>query len=173
MTAAAPPAVPLADHPPLPARAAELVRTLGLQPHPEGGFYGEVFRSTALVEPADGRGPRTALTTIDFLLAAGQCSAWHRVRSDEVWHLLEGGPLQLWLLAPDLGRVEAVELGPRCRRHVVPAGTWQAAESLGEHAYVGATVGPGFDYADFGFGRDDPALCDTIDRLAPALRRLL
>jgi uncharacterized protein len=161
----------------LPARAAELVALLRLQPHPEGGWYREVFRSGAHVMPADGRPPRAGLTTIDFVLARGQFSAWHRVASDEVWHLLEGGPLRLWLLPPTLDRLQSVELaaatasaGPR---HVVPAGWWQAAEPLGDFAYCGATVGPGFDFADFDFGRDDAALPRTLDRLAPALRRLL
>ena len=149
------------------ARADELVRTLGLVPHPEGGHYAEVFRSAVRVQTA--RGERSALTTIDFLLRAGECSAWHRVRSDEIWHLLEGGPLVLWLLPPDLSRVDRVELA-RVRRHVVPADWWQAAEPAGEFAYVGATVGPGFEFADFSFGRDDAALRAA---LPDELRRLL
>ncbi len=149
------------------ARADELVRTLGLVPHPEGGHYAEVFRSAVRVQTA--RGERSALTTIDFLLRAGECSAWHRVRSDEVWHLLEGGPLVLWLLPPDLSRVDRVELA-RVRRHVVPADWWQAAEPAGDFAYVGASVGPGFEFADFSFGRDDAALRAA---LPDELKRLL
>lgn len=143
---------------PLPERAAELVRRLGMRPHPEGGWYAEVFRSSSRVLPDDDRPARAALTTIDFLLARGQFSAWHRVRSDEVWHLLEGGPLRLWTIQPAGRQVTFVDLDPDCRRHVVPAGWWQAAEPLGDFAYVGATVGPGFDFADFAFGRDHPAL---------------
>jgi hypothetical protein len=158
-------------------RAAALIRELGLQPHPEGGWYAEVFRSTQPVDPGDGRTGRIALTTIDFLLERGQASAWHRVRSDEVWHLLEGQGLVLWLLPPDLSRVERVELGAasagRRPRHVVPAGWWQAAEPLGDFVYVGATVGPGFDFADFAFGRDDAALSAALPRLAADLVRLL
>ncbi len=161
----------------LPARAAALVSELGLQTHPEGGWYAEVFRSALPVQTADGRPVRAALTTIDFLLAAGQCSAWHRVASDEVWHLLEGGGLRLWLAPPDLLTFDAVVLGPvaagRRPRHVVPAGWWQAAEPLGTHAYVGATVGPGFEFADFSFGRDDAALCAALRASAPDLQRLL
>jgi uncharacterized protein len=76
-------------------RAAELIATLGLRPHPEGGFYREIFRSLAQVTPADARGSRAALTTIYFLLAEGAASRWHQVASDEVWHLYEGGPLEL------------------------------------------------------------------------------
>jgi uncharacterized protein len=143
-----------------PARAAELIARLGLQPHPEGGHYRELFRSPHQVQPADARGPRSALTTIDFLLVRGQFSAWHRVESDEVWHLLEGGPLRLWLMPPSLASVEAVDLMPVSERggprHTVPAGWWQAAEPMGDFAYVGATVGPGFDFAEFAFLRGLP-----------------
>ena len=158
-------------------RAAELARLLGLAPHPEGGRYREIFRSPRQVEPDDGRGQRSALTCIDFLLAAGERSAWHRVASDEAWHLLEGGPLRLWLLPASLDRVGHVDLGRAdgklAPRAVVPAGCWQAAEPLGGPAYVGATVGPGFDFADFGFGRDDAALRAALARLQPDLLRLL
>ena len=180
-TIPAPPTSPPASVPA--GRAGELVRRLGLAPHPEGGFYREVFRSPAAVKPDDGRPARAALTTIDFLLAAGQCSAWHRVRSDEVWHLLEGAGLVLWLVPPTLDRVERVLLGPvegtRSPRHVVPAGWWQAAEPLHDDAagdafaYVGATVGPGFDFADFAFGRSDAAFTAALPRLDARLSRLL
>jgi uncharacterized protein len=148
-------------------RADELVRSLGLAPHPEGGHFAEVFRSARRVQTE--RGERSALTTIDFVLRAGEFSAWHRVRSDEVWHLLEGGPLVLWLLPPDLSGVERAELAS-VRRHVVPADWWQAAEAAAEFAYVGATVGPGFEFADFAFGRDDMALRAA---LPATLQRLL
>lgn len=158
-------------------RAAALVAELGLQPHPEGGHYGEVFRSARAVQTGDGRPARAALTTIDFLLRAGQCSAWHRVRSDEVWHLLEGPGLRLWVAPPDLSAFSHVDLGAvapgRRPRHVVPADWWQAAEPLGDCAYVGATVGPGFEFADFSFGRDDAALCAALAAQAPTLQRLL
>jgi uncharacterized protein len=153
-------------------RAAALIAELGLQPHPEGGWYREVFRSPLHVQPADERTSRAALTSIDFLLEAGQFSAWHRVRSDEAWHLLEGGPLVLWLLPPALGTPQRVELNAGCRRHVVPADWWQAAEpGAGSFAYVGATVGPGFDFADFAFGRDHPDLVQAATMLG--LARLL
>jgi len=153
--------------------AAALIQQLGLQPHPEGGHYREVFRSGATVQTNDGRGARAALTTIDFLLAAGQRSAWHRVASDEVWHLLEGGPLRLHLLPPTLGEAQVVDLAAGAlRRHGVPAGWWQAAEPLAEFAYVGATVGPGFEFADFDFGRDDAALRAAVMPFE-ALARLL
>lgn len=164
--------------PPLPAgRAGELVRLLGLQPHPEGGYFREVFRSPAAVAPADGRPERQALTTIDFLLAAGQFSAWHRVDSDEVWHLLEGGPLRLWLMPPTLDRLFAVNLDTAsvtaAPRYVVERGWWQAAEPLGEFCYVGATVAPGFEFADFAFMREHAEPGAALQWLQPELARLL
>lgn len=159
-----------------PDRAAELVRLLGLRPHPEGGFFREFFRSTRAVATADARPSRIALTSIDFLLMQGQFSAWHRVASDEGWHLLEGGPLRLWLMPPELDRIDKMELGPaapgRAPRHVVPAHWWQAAEPLGAFAYCGATVGPGFEFADFSFLRDEPTAAAAIEALDPGLARL-
>jgi predicted cupin superfamily sugar epimerase len=166
-----------ASLPPLHPRAAELIRSLKLQPHPEGGHYAEVFRSMQSVQPGDGRPLRPGLTSIDFLLTAGQFSAWHRVSSDEVWHLLEGAPLRLWLAPPDLNAFTAVDLLPvgasGAPRHVVPAGWWQAAEPVGDYAYVGATVGPGFDFADFTFGREHAALQAALAQQVPQLQRLL
>lgn len=157
-------------------RAAELIDLLQLTPHPEGGHYREVFRAPEIVQPHDGRPSRSALTTIDFLLVQGECSAWHRVTSGEVWHLLEGR-LRLWLMSPSLDAVHCVDLGPvaaaQAPRHVVPAHWWQAAEPVGELALVGATVGPGFDFADFGFLREEHAARQALQRLNPSLLRLL
>lgn len=153
-------------------RARELIELLGLVPHPEGGHYRECFRSPLQVQPQGARPARSALTSIDFLLQAGEFSAWHRVASDEAWHLLEGGPLRLWLVPPALDRIERVMLATASRtaapRHVVPAGWWQAAEPAGDYAYVGATVGPGFEFADFSFGRDDASFGQALARLDAA-----
>ena len=158
------------------ARAAELIAALELQPHPEGGHYREIWRAPSRVAPADGRAGRSALTSIDFLLQRGQFSAWHRVVSDEVWHLLEGGPLRLWLMPPTLDRVEHVDLAPVSAfarpRHTVPAHWWQAAEPLGDYAYTAATVGPGFEFADFAFLRDDAAAVAAVARHDATLLRL-
>ena len=149
---------PAAMHP----RAAELIATLELRPHPEGGFYRELFRSAATVAPADGRGERAALTTIYFLLPEGAVSRWHRVASDEVWHLYEGGPLELLELDEAGGALRRHRLAPVGDEHGAPvhtisAGAWQAARPLGGYALVGCTVGPGFDFADFRLLADDPA----------------
>ena len=153
------------------ARAAELIATLGLAPHPEGGFYREVWRAPLGVEPADRRGARSALTSIYFLLPAGAVSRWHRVRSDEIWHHYEGAPLELLQIPPDAQRLERVRLGPlaggQSPVHCVPANGWQAARSLGAFTLVGCTVGPGFEFADFEMLRDQPQLADALCRAWP------
>ena len=150
------------------ARAAELIRTLELTPHPEGGYYREIFRSPARVQPLDGRTDRLALTTIYFLLVVGQVSRWHRVASDEVWHYYEGGPLELLVADAGLNRVSRSGLGPVGDKtepvHVVLAGEWQAARSMGPYTLVGCTVGPGFEFADF-------QMLDSLPDEAAALRR--
>ncbi len=127
----APARATMSDH----ARAAQLIETLKLQPHPEGGWYREMFRSSAQVLPADGRTPRDALTTIYFLLEADQHSRWHRVLSDEVWIYLEGAPLALWTSdaalrtrPPTCGSARSTSHGTR-PQHAVPAGQWQAARA--------------------------------------------
>jgi predicted cupin superfamily sugar epimerase len=157
-------------------RAAALIELLQLSPHPEGGHYREVFRSGVGVQPDDGRARRSALTSIDFLLQAGEFSAWHRVSSDEAWHLLEGSPLRLWCMPPGLGHIVSIDLATASTtsapRHIVSAGWWQAAEPLGDFAYAGATVGPGFEFADFAFARDDSKVMHAIAQLRPELKRL-
>jgi uncharacterized protein len=135
------------------ARVNKLIETLGLKPHPEGGYFVETFRSPLLVTPADARGQRSALTVIYFLLMHGACSRWHRVRSDEAWHWYEGSALELLTVRPEGGSICRVSLGSLSEgsapSHVVPAGWWQAARPLGNYALVGCSVGPGFEFADF------------------------
>ena len=134
-------------------RAAVLIEGLRLTPHPEGGYFREVHRSAARVQPLDGRGDRLALTTIYFLLVAGQVSRWHRVASDEVWHYYEGGALELLVTDAGFHDVSRRRLGPVADDtqpvHVVAAGEWQAARPIGAHTLVGCTVGPGFEFSDF------------------------
>jgi predicted cupin superfamily sugar epimerase len=134
-------------------RVRTLIETLALVAHPEGGYYGETYRSGTRVRPADGRGERTSLTTICFLLPEGALSRWHRVDSDEAWHFYEGTPLELLELTPDLATLRRHSLGPlagpQAPARVIPARHWQAARSTGAYTLVGCTVGPGFEFADF------------------------
>ncbi len=153
-------------------RVAALRTALSLDPHPEGGYFREVFRSTRAVSREGAGPPRSALTAIYFLLTAGQHSRWHRVASDEQWTFLEGDPLELFVVGPD-SRVQVTRLGPSETGaepvRVVPAGTWQAARPSGTYGLVTCTVGPGFDFADFEFLADH---ADAHARLTPALGAL-
>ncbi|VWX58186.1 conserved hypothetical protein [Burkholderiales bacterium 8X] len=124
-------------------RARRLIDTLGLKPHPEGGWFVETFRSPLRVQPADGRPARSALTTIYYLLEAHQFSRWHRVMSDEVWIHLEGAPLALWTsdaalrTPPAHLRLGPVDLHGTRPQHTVSAGLWQAARPLSAKTAAG------------------------------------
>jgi uncharacterized protein len=132
----------------------ELAVLLGLESHPEGGWYRETWRSGVEIEPEGYGGPRASATAIYFLLAPGEESRWHRVRSAEVWLWHSGGPLTLqYGDAPE--SAVAVTLGPDVvtgeqPQVVVPAGAWQAARPAGDQpVLVSCIVSPGFDFADF------------------------
>jgi len=160
------------------SRTAELIALLGLDPHPEGGFYREVFRSSSRVTATDTRGARSALTTIYFLLPAGAQSRWHQVDSDEVWHFYEGEALELLELDAGgttlsrhrLGRLGDGDAGPV---RTIPAGAWQAARPLGAYTLVGCTVGPGFEFSDFRLLADDPARAAAVRAAWPELASLV
>jgi predicted cupin superfamily sugar epimerase len=159
------------------SRAQQLIERLRLEPHPEGGFFREHFRSSGGVRPDDGRGPRAALTAIHFLLAAGQVSRWHVVASDELWTFHEGEPLALVCVEPAALRVESATLGHASEGHApafaVPAGHWQAAWPTGAFALVSCAVGPGFEFADFALLGDAPALRARIETGLPRFAHLL
>ncbi|HYY30352.1 MAG TPA: cupin domain-containing protein [Chthoniobacterales bacterium] len=127
--------------------ASDIIRTLDLKPHPEGGHYRETLRDAVLY------GDRSASTAIYFLLAAGEASHWHRIDSIEVWHWYAGAPLVL-SISSDSNEVENLQLGsnlPSGERPqgIVPAGAWQSASTLGEWTLVGCTVAPGFRFESF------------------------
>jgi uncharacterized protein len=128
--------------------AAEMIRLLELEPHPEGGHYRQTFRDARMV---DGR---AASTAIYFLLARGERSHWHRVDAVEVWHYYAGAPIELEIAADAKGPVERLTLGPDIAagerpQTIVPVHAWQAARSLGEWTLVGCTVAPGFEFKGF------------------------
>ena len=125
------------------ARAQQLIDSLRLQPHPEGGWYRQVYKSSERVTRHSDDAQRSAITTIYFLLVEGTFSRPHVVQSDEVWHFYEGDPLELTV------GDERVTLDANHRVHVVPARVWQSARPLGAYALVGCTVGPGFEFEDF------------------------
>jgi predicted cupin superfamily sugar epimerase len=150
-----------AINPAMHPRAVELIRLLELQPHPEGGFYRRIHRSEGRVLRQTDGSERQALTSIYYLLTAGEVSRWHRVLADEAWHHYEGAPLDLFSFAADGGSAATHQLGPlqagASPVHVVPAGWWQAARPFGDYALVGCTVGPGFEFEDFTLLADLPA----------------
>ena len=129
--------------------ANEIIATLGLSPHPEGGHFRETFRDLTVVD-----GGRAASTAIYFLLQAGEISRWHTVDAVEVWHWYAGAPLQL-AVAPDAATPPThFTLGPELLagnrpQHVVPGHHWQQARSLGAWTLVGCTVAPGFEFSGF------------------------
>lgn len=134
--------------------ADQVISVLGLIPHPEGGFYRETFRASANVNAPFANVTRAASTAIYFLLRAGDFSAFHSVRSDEVWHHYLGATLELHTVDPE-GTHERIELGSNLLngeqpQWVVPAGSLQAARIIGDgFGLFGCTVAPGFDFADF------------------------
>jgi predicted cupin superfamily sugar epimerase len=135
-------------------RAREIIAHLGLAPHPERGWFAETFRAPTTVTTA--AGPRNASTAIYFLLGdQHRASYLHRLRSDELFHLYDGGPLDVLLLAADgssqvrrLGRDLAAGERPQL---VIPAGTWFGTELPAgvEFCLWGCTVAPGFSFEDF------------------------
>lgn len=154
-------------------RAEHLVTALGLTPHPEGGYFTEVFRSPAAVRPDDGRPARAALTIIYFLLTEGEVSRWHRVASDEAWHFLEGDPLEIVTADPSFETLSRHLLGPLAEGVApictVPANAWQAARPIGSYTLVGCAVAPGFDFEDFELLRDlPPGARPEFERFAEA-----
>ena len=122
----------------------DVIRSLLLEPHPEGGYYRETWADEAS-------------SAIYFLLRAGEDSAWHRVRDRaEIWHFYAGAPLHLWIDpdGPGAGATPPVELGTdlfsaQRPQAVVPAGVWQRARSLGNWSLVGCTVAPPFTFSAF------------------------
>jgi predicted cupin superfamily sugar epimerase len=127
-----------------------LAEQLDLAPHPEGGWFRETWRSDHTFDPEGYGGPRQAATAIYFLLAPGEESRWHVVRSDELWLWHAGGPLALHMREREtaiLGNDVAAGQRPQV---LVPGGVWQSAAPAGDQpVLVSCVVAPGFDFADF------------------------
>ncbi|MBU0716470.1 MAG: cupin domain-containing protein [Verrucomicrobia bacterium] len=162
------------------------ITRLALQPHPEGGYFREIYRAkdqiSAAALPTRYQGPRAFSTSIYFLLTGTQTSTLHRLASDEQWHFYDGSTLLLAMIAPD-GTSREVRLG-RCAiageqfQAVIPAGTWMGARlaapqhcgrtSQRGYALIGCTVAPGFEFQDFAAGRRS----DLLERF-PQHRKLI
>ncbi|MCP5072781.1 MAG: cupin domain-containing protein [Rhodobacteraceae bacterium] len=122
----------------------EIIETLGLTPHPEGGWFAETWR--------DASQPRASGTAIYFLLEAHQRSHWHRVDATETWHWYAGHPMALHVHQD--GRTKTELLGPDLTggqrpQLIVPPDVWQMSVPQGGWVLVGCTVSPGFEFAGF------------------------
>ena len=135
--------------------AQEYVELLGLEPHPEGGYYKETYRGDTEVLVTDFDGSRNVSTGIYYLLEDGSFSAFHRIKSDEMWHFYDGTGLSVYMIGEN-GELEILRLGRNIVKGetlqaVVPAGRWFASRVENENGFalVGCTVSPGFDFNDF------------------------
>ena len=157
------------------------IRSLKLAPHPEGGFYREVYRCTEDLAcralPARYTGSRAVSTSIYFLLRGRDISRFHRLASDEIWHFYAGSPLTVHIIDPK-GGFQAVHLGIEGRRRqqpqlVIKRHHWFAAtvDHPREYTLMGCTVAPGFDFADFELA-DRASLVRRCPRKAVLIQRL-
>jgi len=138
------------------------IKQLELQPHPEGGYYKETYRSAACIHAAvfPGQFPdkRSFLTSIYYLLEQGDCSVFHRIKSAECWHFYAGHTLLIHVIEHH-GTYSCIRLGNNLAegetfQFVVPANTWFASEPAPNSSFslAGCTVAPGFDFANFEIG---------------------
>jgi uncharacterized protein len=159
----------------------QLISSNNLQPHPEGGWYKETYKSieeiAANALPQRFSGNRVFATAIYFLLEKGNFSAFHRIKSDECWHFYAGEPLEVFILFTN-GELCTITLGSDIEngqlfQYVVPAGCWFASRPAQESSYsfVGCTVSPGFDFADFELANADE-LCATYPQHAALIQSL-
>jgi uncharacterized protein len=158
-----------------------LIEKYNLLPHPEGGYYKQTYRSAekiiASALPARFSDDRHFCTAIYFLLEPGNFSAFHRIKSDECWHFYAGGPLLVHIIN-DNGNRTTIKLGndilsEQHFQYVVPANCWFASEPAPgtEFSFVGCTVSPGFDFADFELAKAEE-LIKVYPQLANEIKRL-
>lgn len=140
-------------------QSEKIIQKLQLEPHPEGGYFKETYRSTGKISQVDlgtnYEGTRNHSTCIYFLLKADKFSAFHKINQDEIWHFYQGSPVIIHMISMD-GKYWNVEVGcdfdqEQLPQYVVPGNTYFAAEVIkpNEYTLVGCTVSPGFDFKDF------------------------
>lgn len=159
----------------------EIVTHYQMLPHPEGGFYKETYRSAERIQkdglPNRFEGDRYFGTAIYFLLGQGNFSAFHRIKSDEIWHFYAGQALEIFVLQ-DNGELKIIQLGNQIQagqtfQATVPAGAWFASRPASNTSYslVGCTVAPGFDFADFELAKAEE-LVELFPQHASLIREL-
>ena len=143
-------------------KSSEIIKQFKLLPHPEGGWFKEIFRSENYVTRKDGE-KRNNITGIYYMLLKNEISTWHRVNSaDEIWIYLKGAPLNLWCLDDGNKKLRKFRLDSNNPIEMIPSGYWQAAKSIGLFTLVSCCVGPGFDFSDFQMLRNlEPSLRPT------------
>ena len=135
------------------------ITKLELQSHPEGGYFKETYRSDEIaIEDAAKlgfKGNRNFCTAIYYLLEGTDFSAFHRIKSDEIWHFYTGSPLVIYMI-DGAGNYSEITLGNRPQsdeypQFTVPKNVWFAAKPVEKSSFslVGCTVSPGFNFADF------------------------
>lgn len=138
-----------------------IIDALKLEPHPEGGFYREMYRSETRVSDLSLAGDKSAHTSIYYLLSGKDFSAWHRIESDETWYFHLGCDLLIYFIDQNK-MVRAVRIGMESKsfQATIPAHTWFAAKPLKEDAYclVSCAVAPGFEFEDFEMGNREALL---------------
>ncbi len=151
----------------------DMIKQFNLTPHPEGGFFREIYRSGQQVWSDAAKAERAAVTHIYFLLPKGQVSRFHRVLHDELWHIYQGDPLRL--IQFNGSNLAEICIGKGCPDFtaVVPAGVWQAAATTGTHTLAGCTVAPGFDFTDFCFLADHPTDLKRFSALGSGLHAFI
>ena len=139
--------------------SSEIIKQFKLLPHPEGGWFREIFRSDSYITRKDGK-KRNNITGIYYMLHKNDISTWHRVISaDEIWIYLKGAPLNLWCLDDGNKELRKLTIDSNNPIEMIPSGYWQAARSSGAFTLACCCVGPGFDFSDFEMLRDiDPYL---------------
>lgn len=149
-----------------------LIQKFGLQPHPEGGFYKETYRTKEMIKTKDGR-TRNIGTAIYYLLEDDNKSHFHRLKSDELWFFHQGNTLEIVLIEDE--KLSTINLGNEVEKEevaqtIIPANTWFAAKvkSGKGYALVSCTVSPGFDFIDFEMGKKE----DLIQQY-PHLRKVI
>ena len=151
------------------------MKPIDLIQHPEGGRFHQVFKSDTRVITTNSGQNRAALTHIYFSLNRGEVSRFHKVQSDEVWNLYRGTGIRIYTWDRAESAVICTELSARgnCFCHVVTAGTWQAAEPVGDSVLVGCSVGPGFEFEDFQLIDPDSEEARLICRVDPVLMKFI
>lgn len=132
-----------------------LINALNLQPHPEGGFYREMHRSQTIVKSVSAE-DKSAYTSIYYLLAGADFSAWHRIKSDETWYFHHGCDVLIYFL-DESKLLQTIQLGLESRNFqaTIPANTWFSARPVRDPSYclVSCVVAPGFEFSDFEMGK--------------------